>query len=351
MSASQYTASQRDSASLGIEWCLPRILPWWFRHSSIIVAWLQLAPSLCVATAEVCKWASTCSLSWWRCPQVSLVWHSRCFHGRRSVSRTAQRHQLRCVFYPSSLQRICPCLLQDLGKACAHSFCVTFVSCGRQAILPPTFGFMTSARIASAQVRAGTLVARSTGLRQLTSTLMLPHIVGLFVHASRCTQRRPVHATPVVITLALIALGVFDNSVINCVWGRIDQAARHSTLVSGGTGVVSTAAKRSGRRWGSWPSSGAISASSKSMKTNSTMMSLVTRWTRRMAGDVFLWNCLPDLCSAILWCERFHSLTEIKGASCSLFSIKRFVNFSFASRYPGLCDRSGARLFSSTLRK
>ena len=44
------------------------------------------------------------------------------------------------------LQRIRPCLPKDLGKACAHSFCVTFVSRGR---LLSTFGFMTSARIAS----------------------------------------------------------------------------------------------------------------------------------------------------------------------------------------------------------
>ena len=47
------------------------------------------------------------------------------------------------------LQRICRCLPNDLGKALAHSFSVTFANRGRQAILPSTFRFMTSARIAS----------------------------------------------------------------------------------------------------------------------------------------------------------------------------------------------------------
>ena len=47
------------------------------------------------------------------------------------------------------LQRICRCLPNDLGKACAHYFCVTFANRGRQAILPSNVGFMTSARIAS----------------------------------------------------------------------------------------------------------------------------------------------------------------------------------------------------------
>ena len=48
-----------------------------------------------------------------------------------------------------SLQRNCSCLPKDLGKACAHSFCVTSASCERVAILPPTLGFLTSARVAS----------------------------------------------------------------------------------------------------------------------------------------------------------------------------------------------------------
>ena len=44
---------------------------------------------------------------------------------------------------------------------------------------------------------------------------MLPQVASLLVHSSRCTQRWPVHATPVVITLALTTLGVFDDSVMN----------------------------------------------------------------------------------------------------------------------------------------
>ena len=53
-----------------------------------------------------------------------------------------------------------------------------------------------------------------------------------------------------------------------------------------------------------------------------------------------------------IWlCKRFLSLTGIKGASCSLFSFCKFLNCSFASGYPGLCDRGGACLSSSTLRR
>ena len=36
----------------------------------------------------------------------------------------------------SLLQRNCSCLPKDLGKACAHSFCVTSASRERMAILP-----------------------------------------------------------------------------------------------------------------------------------------------------------------------------------------------------------------------
>ena len=61
----------------------------------------------------------------------------------------AQSHQLRCGIEDRPLQKICSCLLQDLGKTCAHSFCLAFAIHGRQAILPPTFGFVTCARTAS----------------------------------------------------------------------------------------------------------------------------------------------------------------------------------------------------------
>ena len=67
----------------------------------------------------------------------------------------------------------------------------------------------------AAQIRAGTLVARSTGLRQTSSTVMLPQVAGLLVRSSRCTQRWLVHATPVVITVALRTPGVFDDSDVN----------------------------------------------------------------------------------------------------------------------------------------
>ena len=36
-----------------------------------------------------------------------------------------------------------------------------------------------------------------------------------------------------------------EVGLTTCVWGRIGKAARHSTPVSGGTGVLSTATKRS----------------------------------------------------------------------------------------------------------
>ena len=38
-----------------------------------------------------------------------------------------------------------------------------------------------------------------------------------------------------------------EVGLMTCVWGRIGQAARHSTPVSGGTGVLSTSTKRG---WG-----------------------------------------------------------------------------------------------------
>ena len=53
-----------------------------------------------------------------------------------------------------------------------------------------TLGFMTSARIASSCFKRPRQI-----LRQTSSTGMLPQVAGLFVHASRCIQRWPVHAT------------------------------------------------------------------------------------------------------------------------------------------------------------
>ena len=54
-----------------------------------------------------------------------------------------------CASSNPRLQQICRCLPNNPSKACAHSFCVTVANRGRQAILPSTLGFMTSARIAS----------------------------------------------------------------------------------------------------------------------------------------------------------------------------------------------------------
>ena len=79
------------------------------------------------------------------------------------------------------------------------------------------------------------------------------------------------------------------------------------------------------------------------MKMNSTMMSSVTSWMRRMADDVLLRSVLPNLCSAI------PGTLVVKGQFCNidaschllgfwelvlLFSTCRFGNCSFASLYP-----------------
>ena len=69
---------------------------------------------------------------------------------RDCCSFSSTPHQRR-QFWASSIPppEICSCLPKDLAKGCAHSFSVSFACRGRQAILPPTFGFMASARIAS----------------------------------------------------------------------------------------------------------------------------------------------------------------------------------------------------------
>ena len=85
---------------------------------------------------------------------------------------------------------------------------------------------------------------------------------------------------------------------------------------------------------------GAIFASSKSMKTNFTMLSLGTSWMRRMfsakcsAQFVLSHSTYPCSEGSILLCQRFHLLSAIKGAHGSLFSFCKFLNCSFASRYP-----------------
>ena len=104
---------------------------------------------------------------------------------------------------------------------------------------------------------------------------------------------------------------------------------------------------------------GAISANSESMKTNSTMLGLVTSLKMMMVVDVLLQIVLPISYSTIpstlavkkllLFCRRFHLLGYEE--LVLLFLTCRFDNSFFASLYPGLCHRSGACLFSSTLRK
>ena len=139
--------------------------------------------------------------------------------GLGTVSRTSQRHQLQCAFDPSSPEDLslpsqgpghsmCAFVLRDVCKSwtSGHS--------------PVVFRFHDICSdcfhlLHAAQIRAGTLVAFSTGLRQTSSTVMLPQVAGLIVDASRRTQCWPVHATPVVITLALTTFGVFDDSVLN----------------------------------------------------------------------------------------------------------------------------------------
>ena len=143
----------------------------------------------------------------------------RSLHGRGTVSRTAQRHQLRCVFDSTSPEDL---FLPSQGPG--QSMCALFL---RYVCKSWTSGHtpvdLRSHDIGSdcflllhpAHIRAGTLVARSTALRQTNSTAMLPQVAGLIVNALRCTQSWPVHATPVVITLALTTPGVFDDSVLN----------------------------------------------------------------------------------------------------------------------------------------
>ena len=64
---------------------------------------------------------------------------------------------------------------------------------------------------------------------------------------------------------------------------------------------------------------GAIFASSKSMKTSSTRMNLVTSWMRRMADDILLRNVLLHLCSAT------QGTLAVKDQSC-------YVRVSFTFR-------------------
>ena len=134
----------------------------------------------------------------------TLPWHSMVAARCHVQLALAQRRQLGCVFDPSSPEDqflpsqghgrgMCAIILRGVCKSWTSSH------------LPSTLGFMTTARIASPcftrpRFELG-LVARSTGLRQTSSTVRLPQVAGLFVHPSRCTQRWLVHATHIVLTL------------------------------------------------------------------------------------------------------------------------------------------------------
>ena len=114
---------------------------------------LSLArPRWWLTTSEVCKCASICSLLVAVCTDElgltlpMLPWHSM----------AAAHTPLPVISFDASsippLQRICSSHPKGLSKACAHSFFVTLASCRRAILhrgpLPPTCGFMTSARIA-----------------------------------------------------------------------------------------------------------------------------------------------------------------------------------------------------------
>ena len=87
---------------------------------------------------------------------------------------------------------------------------------------------------------------------------------------------------------------------------------------------------------------GAISASSKSMKTRSTMLSSVTTWMRRMADDVLLRTVLLKLCSAIQGTFAVKDQSSYVSVAFHLLGYKElsalfpFVDLSIPS---GLCDR------------
>ena len=125
-------------------------------------------------------------------------------HGRSSVSSTAQ-FLLTVISFGASLSRgSVPAFTKNLGKACAHSFFVTSASCGRRAILhrrplPPTCGFMTSARIASPCFPRPKFELNSPRAFHKSPPNEFdrhdPSGRGSLVHASRCSQRSPVVVT------------------------------------------------------------------------------------------------------------------------------------------------------------
>ena len=131
----------------------------------------------------------------------------------------AQSHQLRCVFDPSSPEdlflpsqgpgkNMCALLLRGVCNSWTSSHSpADFWLCDMWSDCSPL--------LHAAQVWAGTLVARSAGLRTASSSVVLHQVAGLFVHASPCTQRWPStpHLPSSPIEPVVITLGVFDDSV------------------------------------------------------------------------------------------------------------------------------------------
>ena len=145
-----------------------------------------------------------------------LSWHSvvaaRCQEPLNFISFGASSipplQRIRVLPFQRPGQTMCAFVLRDVCKSWTSGN--TPVDFRSHDICSDCFHLLHAA-----QIRAGTHIARSTALRQTSSTVMLPQVAGLIVHASRCTQRWLVHATPVVITFALTTLGVFDDSVLN----------------------------------------------------------------------------------------------------------------------------------------
>ena len=135
----------------------------------------------------------------------TLPWHSMVAARCQVLLTLAQRRQLGCVFDPSSPEDL---FLPSQGPGqsmCAlvlRGVCTSWTS----GHLPLTPGFMTSARIASPcftrpKFELGLSSRAPEVSAEQSSTVMLPQVAGLFVQASRCTQRWSVHATHIVVTL------------------------------------------------------------------------------------------------------------------------------------------------------
>ena len=126
-----------------------------------------------------------------------------------------QRRQLGCVFDPS-FQRICSCLPKNQGKACAHSFCMSFASRGRQAILPLTLGFMTSARIASPCFTRPSSRAPQVSAKRVRLSCSLKERVFSFMHHDVLhvgLSTPPMSSSP--FAPVAFVLEVFDDSVVH----------------------------------------------------------------------------------------------------------------------------------------